>query len=102
MDSLIGPDTQIGEKTSIKRSVIGSSCLIKDRVTVTNCLLMNSVTVEEGYVSPCTLLRQDSCYSIGGLEASPAQERAHLGEKKKRKRKKGVIPSSLEVLVLLP
>nr|XP_051698305.1 translation initiation factor eIF-2B subunit gamma-like [Oryctolagus cuniculus] len=48
VDSLIGPDTQIGEKSSIKRSVIGSSCHIKDRVTITNCLLMNSVTVEEG------------------------------------------------------
>ncbi|XP_074236814.1 translation initiation factor eIF2B subunit gamma isoform X2 [Saimiri boliviensis] len=48
VDSLIGPDTQIGEKSSIKRSVIGSSCLIKDRVTITNCLLMNSVIVEEG------------------------------------------------------
>ncbi|XP_023580012.1 translation initiation factor eIF-2B subunit gamma isoform X3 [Octodon degus] len=48
IDSLIGPDTQVGEKSSVKHSVIGSSCLIGDRVTVTNCLLMNSVTVEEG------------------------------------------------------
>ncbi|KFO20866.1 Translation initiation factor eIF-2B subunit gamma [Fukomys damarensis] len=48
VDSLIGPDTQVGEKSSIKRSVIGSSCLIRDRVTISNCLLMNSVTVEEG------------------------------------------------------
>ncbi|XP_010980573.1 translation initiation factor eIF2B subunit gamma isoform X3 [Camelus dromedarius] len=48
VDSLIGPDTQVGEKSSIKHSVIGSSCIIRDRVTITNCLLMNSVTVEEG------------------------------------------------------
>ncbi|XP_029332623.1 translation initiation factor eIF-2B subunit gamma isoform X2 [Mus caroli] len=48
VDSLIGPDTQIGEKSSIKRSVIGSSCVIRDRTSITNCLLMNSVTVEEG------------------------------------------------------
>lgn len=48
VDCLIGPDTQVGEKSSIKHSVIGSSCVIKDRVTLTNCLLMNSVTVEEG------------------------------------------------------
>lgn len=47
-DSLIGPDTQIGEKSSIKHSVIGSSCVIRDRTSITNCLLMNSVTVEEG------------------------------------------------------
>ncbi|KAL0604552.1 Translation initiation factor eIF-2B subunit gamma [Plecturocebus cupreus] len=32
VDSLIGPDTQIGEKSSIKRSIIGSSCLIRDRM----------------------------------------------------------------------
>ena len=55
-DSLIGSDTQVGEKSSIKHSVIGSSCVIRERVTVTNCLLMNSVTVKEGYVSPCTHL----------------------------------------------
>ncbi|XP_036877821.1 translation initiation factor eIF2B subunit gamma isoform X2 [Manis javanica] len=48
VDSLIGPDTQVGEKSSLKHSVIGSSCVIRDRVTITNCLLMNSVTVEEG------------------------------------------------------
>ncbi|KAK1340124.1 hypothetical protein QTO34_018688 [Cnephaeus nilssonii] len=48
VDCLIGPDTQIGEKSSIKHSVIGSSCVIRDRVTITSCLLMNSVTVEEG------------------------------------------------------
>ncbi|XP_019499443.1 PREDICTED: translation initiation factor eIF-2B subunit gamma-like [Hipposideros armiger] len=48
VDCLIGPDTQVGEKSSIKHSVIGSSCVVKDRVTLTNCLLMNSVTVEEG------------------------------------------------------
>ncbi|XP_031234184.1 translation initiation factor eIF-2B subunit gamma isoform X1 [Mastomys coucha] len=48
VDSLIGPDTQVGEKSSIKRSVIGSSCVIRDRVSITNCLVMNSVTMEEG------------------------------------------------------
>ncbi|XP_054995662.1 translation initiation factor eIF-2B subunit gamma [Sorex araneus] len=49
-DTLIGPDTQVGEKSSIKHSVIGSSCVIRDRVTITNCLLMDSVTVEEGSI----------------------------------------------------
>lgn len=59
-DSLIGPDTQIGEKSSIKHSVIGSSCVIRDRTSITNCLLMNSVTVEEGYVSLCAFLSKAS------------------------------------------
>lgn len=48
VESLVGPDTQVGEKSSIKHSVIGSSCVIGNRVTITSCLLMNSVTVEEG------------------------------------------------------
>ncbi|XP_038615873.1 translation initiation factor eIF-2B subunit gamma [Tachyglossus aculeatus] len=47
-DSIIGPSSQVGEKSSVKHSIIGSSCLIKDKVKITNCLLMNSVTVEEG------------------------------------------------------
>ena len=71
-DSLIGPDTQVGEKSSIKHSVIGSSCVIRERVTVTNCLLMNSVTVEEGYVSPCTHLRQGPWCLWEALEATLA------------------------------
>lgn len=55
-DSLIGPDTQVGEKSSIKHSVIGSSCVIRDRVTITKCLLMDSVTVEEGStISGCVI-----------------------------------------------
>lgn len=68
-DSLIGPDTQVGEKSSIKRSVIGSSCVIQDKVTLTNCLLMNSVIVEEGYVSLCACMRQGFWYpkSFGGF-----------------------------------
>ncbi|XP_028902671.1 translation initiation factor eIF-2B subunit gamma isoform X2 [Ornithorhynchus anatinus] len=47
-DSIIGPASQVGEKSSVKHSVVGSSCLIRDKVKITNCLLMNSVTIEEG------------------------------------------------------
>nr|XP_025037565.1 translation initiation factor eIF-2B subunit gamma isoform X4 [Pelodiscus sinensis] len=47
-DSIIGPSTQVGEKTSIKHSVIGTTCTIKDRVKITNCIIMNSVTIEDG------------------------------------------------------
>ncbi|KAL2301822.1 hypothetical protein Nmel_011221 [Mimus melanotis] len=47
-DSIIGSSTQIGEKTSIKHSIIGSMCTIKGKVKITNCIIMNSVTIEEG------------------------------------------------------
>lgn len=89
VDCLVGPDTQVGEKSSIKHSVIGSSCVIRDRVTIANCLLMNSVTVEEGYVSPCAHLRQGPWYPLEALGASRAEEGALLGEGKKEKRTRG-------------
>ncbi|KAJ6659554.1 hypothetical protein lerEdw1_018789 [Lerista edwardsae] len=47
-DSMVGPSTQVGEKTAIKHSVIGSQCVIKDKVKITNCIIMNSVRIEEG------------------------------------------------------
>ncbi|XP_053549529.1 translation initiation factor eIF-2B subunit gamma [Bombina bombina] len=47
-DSMIGQGTQVGEKTSVKHSLLGSSCCIKDRVKITNCIIMNGVTVHEG------------------------------------------------------
>lgn len=73
-DNLIGQDTQVGEKSSIKHSVIGSSCHIRDRVNITNCLLMNSVTVEEGYVSLYANLKHVSWYPEEALEpVQPSQ-----------------------------
>ncbi|MEE6495248.1 hypothetical protein FKM82_001992 [Ascaphus truei] len=50
-DSMIGAGTQVGERTSIKHSVVGSNCCIRDKVKITNCVIMNGVTVHEG----CTL-----------------------------------------------
>lgn len=50
LDSIIGHSTQVGEKTSIKRSVVGASCGIKDKVKITSCIIMNSVTIEEGCI----------------------------------------------------
>ncbi|KAM4641377.1 translation initiation factor eIF2B subunit gamma [Discoglossus pictus] len=47
-DSMIGAGTQVGEKTSVKHSLLGSNCCIKDRVKITNCIIMNGVTVHEG------------------------------------------------------
>ncbi|XP_041445085.1 eukaryotic translation initiation factor 2B, subunit 3 gamma isoform X1 [Xenopus laevis] len=46
-DSMIGAQTQVGEKSSIKRSLLGSNCTVKDRVKITNCIVMNEVTVQE-------------------------------------------------------
>lgn len=45
----MGEGTTIGEKVSVKRSVIGKHCTIADKVKITNCILMDHVTVCEGY-----------------------------------------------------
>ncbi|XP_075037721.1 translation initiation factor eIF2B subunit gamma isoform X2 [Mixophyes fleayi] len=50
-DSMIGAQTQVGEKTSVKHSLLGSNCVIRDRVKITNCIIMNGVTVHDS----CTI-----------------------------------------------
>ncbi|XP_073447604.1 translation initiation factor eIF2B subunit gamma [Aquarana catesbeiana] len=50
-DSMVGAQTQVGEKTSIKHSLLGSNCTIRDRVKITNCIIMSGVTVSDN----CTL-----------------------------------------------
>ncbi|KAI3405998.2 GCD1 [Candida oxycetoniae] len=46
-DALVGENTQLGEKTSVKRSVIGSGCTIGKKVRVTGCLIMDNVVIED-------------------------------------------------------
>ena len=38
----------IGEKTSVKRSVIGKHCTIGDKVKITNSVIMDYVSILEG------------------------------------------------------
>ncbi|XP_053325891.1 translation initiation factor eIF-2B subunit gamma [Spea bombifrons] len=59
-DSMIGAQTQVGEKTSIKHSLVGSNCNIRDVVKITNCIIMNGVTVHEG----CTLQGSVICNNV--------------------------------------
>lgn len=47
-DSIVGHGSQIGEKTSVKRSVIGQHCHIGKNVKIANCVIMDYVTVEDG------------------------------------------------------
>lgn len=47
IDCLIGEDTILGEKTNVKRTIIGSSCNIGKRVKLTGCLILNNVTIED-------------------------------------------------------
>ena len=40
----------IGERVSVKRSVIGRHCTVGDKVKVANSIIMDHVSILEGYV----------------------------------------------------
>ncbi|ODV97802.1 hypothetical protein PACTADRAFT_47655 [Pachysolen tannophilus NRRL Y-2460] len=46
-DSKIGENTNISERTSVKRSVVGNNCNIGKRCRLTGCIIMDNVIVED-------------------------------------------------------
>jgi len=46
-DTLLGESTRVGERASIKKSVIGRHCVIGRGAKITGCVLWDFVTVEE-------------------------------------------------------
>jgi len=77
-DVLIGDSSRIGERTTIKRSVVGAHCTIGKNVRVTNSVLMDHVELADGVkVENCILSRQTrvaegatlkDCESMPGAE----------------------------------
>jgi translation initiation factor eIF-2B subunit gamma len=47
-DCVVGHGTVIGEKASVKKSVIGQHCQIGDRVKINNSIVMDNVHLEDG------------------------------------------------------
>lgn len=47
-DSLIGDSTRVGERSTIKRSVIGRHCIIGKNVKLVGCILMEHCIVGDG------------------------------------------------------
>lgn len=47
-DCLVGQGATIGDKVSVKRSIIGKHCTIGDKVKITNSVILDHVTVGEG------------------------------------------------------
>lgn len=45
---IVGYGTQIGEKTSVKKSIVGEHCVIGKNVKITNSVIMDHVTIEDG------------------------------------------------------
>jgi translation initiation factor eIF-2B subunit gamma len=47
-DSLLADGVKIGERSSVKKSVVGSNCSIGSNVKIIQCVLMDNVIVEDG------------------------------------------------------
>lgn len=56
VDCLLGESVTIGEKVSIKKSVIGNHCKIGEKVKITNCVIMDHVNIQERLVRTMNLL----------------------------------------------
>jgi len=48
IDCIVGESTQIAERTTIKKSVIGRHCIIGKMVKITGCVLLDHCIVEDG------------------------------------------------------
>ncbi|KAK9458108.1 nucleotide-diphospho-sugar transferase [Dipodascopsis uninucleata] len=69
-DSLVGIGTILGEKTSIKRSIVGSDCTFGRECRLTGCVIMDGVVLGNGIqLENCIIgngvIVQDRCRLIG-------------------------------------
>lgn len=48
-DSLAGEFTKLGDKTSVKRSIVGNNVVIGKNVKISNCIIMDKVVIEDKY-----------------------------------------------------
>jgi len=55
-DSIVGFSTKVGERTNVKKSVVGRHCVIGRNVRINGCVIMDFVVVGDGYVSLLILL----------------------------------------------
>ena len=49
-DSLVHESAKIGDKSQVKKSVIGKNCIISDKVKIFNSILLDNVTVGESAI----------------------------------------------------
>ena len=85
-DSLFGDSSRLGERSSIKKSVVGNSCSIGSNVKIVNCIVMDGAVIEDGckldgcIIGPKSAVREKcqlkDCDVAGGFEL----ERDHSGK----------------------
>ncbi|XP_078658675.1 translation initiation factor eIF2B subunit gamma-like isoform X1 [Branchiostoma floridae x Branchiostoma belcheri] len=49
-DCMVGEGASLGDKVTLKKSIIGKHCTIGDRVKITNSVIMNHVTIKDGSI----------------------------------------------------
>ena len=59
---MVGEGSQICEKVSIKKSIIGKHVTIGDRVKIANSVIMDHVTVKDGSV--CISIKIDARFQF--------------------------------------
>lgn len=47
-DSMFGEGSKLGERSSIKKSVVGANCAIGNNVKIINCIVMDGAVIEDG------------------------------------------------------
>ncbi|KAF9072943.1 UDP-3-O-glucosamine N-acyltransferase [Rhodocollybia butyracea] len=82
-DSIIGAFTQVSERTTIKKSVVGKHCTIGKLARVTGCVLLDHCVIEDGAkVDGCILGKNTKvgakaeltrCVTQAGYEVGPAE-----------------------------
>ncbi|KAK9768677.1 Translation initiation factor eIF-2B subunit gamma [Basidiobolus ranarum] len=60
-DSIVGEGSRMGEKCSVKKSIIGAHCIIGKNVKISNTILMDYVQVEDG-------VKLDGCVVCNGAK----------------------------------
>ena len=45
---MIGDELSIGDKSSVKKSMIGNRCQIGERVKIVNSIIMDNVKIKDG------------------------------------------------------
>lgn len=59
-DSLVGPNGNLGEKTSVKKSNIGANCTLGKRCRITGCVILDGVTIADDVVLENCLIGRDA------------------------------------------
>ncbi|GEQ68371.1 hypothetical protein JCM33374_g2039 [Metschnikowia sp. JCM 33374] len=60
VDSMVGEDTQLGDKTNVKRSVVGANCVIGKRVKLTGSIVLDNAVIEDDVQLENTIVGHDA------------------------------------------